>query len=347
MEKSYMIKGKINSNQQSGEELQEKNLCKRRLQSQEGLCVEGLCKKYRRFQLRDVSLDIPPGSILGLLGRNGAGKTTTIKILSGHTSKSSGKIQIGGVDMNREPVQAKSNIGFMIDEHMFFEGRSLWENGIAFGKFYEKFSKAEWRKWLTVCRLKKTAYLNSLSKGERMKFQFAFAMAHHPKVLLLDEPTGNLDPIFRKEFLDILQEVVEEQQMSVLLSSHLTSDLEQVADRVALMEQGEILYTDSMEHMKSRFCLVKGSPEEGRRIKEGNYPEVVGIQAGRVGFEAMLDLEIYKDLKKIKMETGNPGEWIRDNNETYLQNIFPELLQEEIDLSKWMYYMTKGEYNHG
>lgn len=324
-------------------------------QSREGLRVEGLGKKYRRFQLKNVSFEIPPGSILGLLGRNGAGKTTAIKILAGHTSKSSGKIRIDGGDMDREPVQVKANIGFMIDEPMFFEKRSLWENGVAFGKFYDRFTEAEWKKWLAICRLPKSVYLDTLSKGERMKFQFAFAMAHHPKVLLLDEPTGNLDPIFRKEFLDILQDVVEEQQISVLLSSHLTGDLEQVADRVALMEQGEILYTDSMEQMRSRYCLVKGSPEEGRRIKEADYPEVVGIQISRVGFEAMLDLEMGKtqkryhnpEKKEVSLEGKSSGEGIEKPYRTELQKDFPELLQEEMELSDWMYYMTKRERDHG
>ena len=101
-----------------------------------------------------------------------------------------------------------------------------------------------------------------------MKFQFAFAMAHQPRVLLLDEPTGNLDPVFRREFLELLSEVVEEQKISVLLSSHLTSDLERVADQVALLDQGELLYTGSMEKLQSRFCLVKGEPQAGKRIRE-------------------------------------------------------------------------------
>lgn len=324
-------------------------------QFREGLRVEGLCKKYRRFQLKNVSFEIPPGSILGLLGRNGAGKTTAIKILAGHTAKNGGKIWIDGCDMDREPIRVKSNIGFMIEEPMFFERRSLWENGVAFGRFYESFTESEWKKWLAVCRLQKSAYLEALSKGEQMKFQFAFAMAHHPKVLLLDEPTGNLDPVFRKEFLEILQEVVEEQQISVLLSSHLTSDLEQAADRVALLEQGEILYTDSMEQMKSRYCLVKGSPEDGRKIKEGNYPEVIGIQVSHVGFEAMLDLEMGQEQKRyqnpekkeISAEYRMPREGIEKQYRTDLQKDFPELLQEEIDLSRWMYYMTKGGRNHG
>lgn len=238
------------------------------MMSRQGLRTEGLSKKYRGFWLSNISLEIPPGNILGLLGRNGAGKTTTIKLLSGHTKKTAGSIWVQGMNMERNPIQARSQIGLMLDEPMFFETKSLWENGIAFGRFYQEFTEKQWKKWLSVCGLQSSSWLGLLSKGERMKFQFAFAMAHRARVLLLDEPTGNLDAVFRKEFLNILQEAVEEEQISVLLSSHLTSDLEKVADSIALLEQGELLYTGSMENMISRYRLIKGSQEEGRVLRE-------------------------------------------------------------------------------
>ena len=294
------------------------------MEQNKGLTAEGICKKYRHFQLKDVSFFIPPGSIMGLLGKNGAGKTTTIKILAGYAQKNSGKIRIDDINMEKEPVKAKSEIGFVIDESMFFEKRTLWENGIAFGRFYQNFTEAEWKKWLAICNLSASTHLESLSKGERTKFQFAFAMAHHPKVLLLDEPTGNLDPIFRKEFLEILLEMVEKEQISVLYSSHITSDLEKIADRISLIEKGKILYTDSMEHMMNRYCMVKGSPEEGEKIEKRNYPEVTGMRITPVGFEAMLDLK--------KCQEPGAGSIKQD---------FPRLQQEEVDLEKWMYYILQ------
>lgn len=285
-----------------------------------GLKTEGLSKKYRNFQLRDISLEVPAGSTLGLLGRNGAGKTTAIKLISGHTKKSGGKIWIAQKDMDKEPIAAREQIGLILDEPMFFETKSLWENGKAFGRFYSGFQEASFRNWLSVCRLNRSDWLGMLSKGDRMKFQFAFAVSHHPRVLLLDEPTGNLDPVFRKEFLNIVQEVVEEEQIGVLFSSHLTSDLEQIADVVALLEQGELLYAESMEKLKSRYCLLKGDPQTGKKLKISAEPGIIGIQVSRVGFEAMADLE---------------------NVSENLQNMMETIMQEEIDLSKWMYYMTK------
>lgn len=304
--------------------------------SHKGLRVDKLSKKYRRFQLKDISFEIPAGSILGLLGRNGAGKTTTIKILSGHTGKSSGTIWVNGTDMGKELVSAQSQIGFVLEEPMFLETKSLWENGKIFGRFYPEFTEERWKEWLSICNLPKSEWLGMLSKGQRVKFQFAFAMAHRPRILLLDEPTGNLDPVFRKEFLDILQEVVEKEQISVLLSSHLTSDLEKVADQIALLEQGELIYADSMESLLSRYCIIKGGPEEGRKLQAENRSEIIGIEVSKVGFEAMLDKEklspsqaggSYGNLNDIRGCLGKGGH---------------EILCEEIELSKWMYYMIKG-----
>ncbi len=288
-----------------------------------GLVAQGIAKKYKGFALRDVSFRIPPGSITGLLGRNGAGKTTVMRILAGHTRKDGGKIWADGMDLKREREAALAKIGFVIEGRMFFEKKSLWENGQAFGDFYPGFTEKSWKGWLRACHLQADARLDALSKGERSKFQFAFAMAHHPKVLLLDEPTGNLDPVFRKEFLDLLLETVEREQISVLYSSHLTADLERIADQIVLLEQGSVLYADSMDRLTARYCLVKGGPEEGRRIKEGNYPEAVGVQVTRVGFEAMLDLE--------KEKSGGPS----------ILEDFPGLRQEEADLEKWMCYMLQ------
>lgn len=303
-----------------------KGACTGQMLPPQGLKAEGLSKKYRGFQLRNISFEIPPGNILGLLGRNGAGKTTTIKLLAGHTKKTAGNIWVEGINMERNPIQAKSLIGLMLDEPMFFETKSLWENGVAFGRFYPKFTEKDWKKWLSVCGLQSSSWLGLLSKGERMKFQFAFAMAHHPRVLLLDEPTGNLDAVFRKEFLDILQEAVEEEQISVLFSSHLTSDLERVADSVALLEQGELLYADSMENMTSRYRFIKGSREEGKALREEKEPGVVGMQVTKVGFEAILDMEEISQRLAEKVK---------------------EIRQEETDLDKWMYYMTKRGKYHG
>ncbi|MCI8484189.1 MAG: ABC transporter ATP-binding protein [Lachnospiraceae bacterium] len=294
----------------------------------EGLKVENLSKKYRNFQLGQVNFAIPPGNILGLLGQNGSGKTTTIKILAGHTKKNQGRIWINGVSLEKHPIQAKAQIGFMLEGPMFFENKSLWENGKAFGRFYPNFTEKNWRKWLSVCKLQPSSWLGLLSQGERMKFQFAFAMAHCPKVLLLDEPTGNLDPVFRREFLDILQEVVEEEQISVVFSTHLTSDLERIADQIVLLDQGRMLYADTIEHMQERYCLVKGGPKEGRDLKERGEPGIVGIQISQVGYEAMVDLNQSSDDFRNK---------IQQTDYEY----------ETIDLSKWMYYMTKGGNNCG
>ncbi len=303
-----------------------------------GLKVEGLSKKRRWFCLKDISFEVPPGSILGLLGRNGSGKTTIMKLLAGHTTRSHGNIFVNHVDMGKDLVLAQSQIGFVLDAPMFLEAKSLWENGRIFGRFYPEFTEKGWKTWLSACGLQKSDLLGQLSKGDRVKFQFAFAMSHHPKVLLLDEPTGNLDPVSRKEFLNMLLEVVENGQISVLFSSHLTTDLEQVADQVALLDQGEILYSSSMGQLFSRYCLIKGGPREGERIQARHYPEIVGMKVTQVGFEALLDKGKLPKRSGNSLANATPG-W-----QAELGN---QVVYEETDLSRWMYYMVKGGGRHG
>lgn len=134
----------------------------------------------------------------------------------------------------------------------------------------------------------------------------------------------------------MLQEAVEEEQLSVLFSSHLTSDLEQVADRIALIEQGEILYTDSVEHLLSRYCRIKGSPEMGRKLRDENYPEIVGIQVSSVGFDALLDRQQIPENRKdlYDRKYGLARDWLKETESG--------ILCEDTDLSWWMYHMTKG-----
>jgi len=215
--------------------------------------VKGLTKKYRSFTLKDVSFSLEPGYILGLTGRNGAGKTTLISQLIHSESATAGNVIIGGIDAKAEPVKAKQEIGVLMEEQPFLYNMTLEMNGSMLGAFYERFDMEKFHAYLKRFELYPDRVYGNLSRGMRMKFQLAFALAHSPKLLLMDEATGGLDVVFRREFYYMLQEAVEQEMVSVIISTHVTEDLDKVADYVAFIEGGRMKFFETKEDLCERY----------------------------------------------------------------------------------------------
>jgi len=211
--------------------------------------VKGLGKKYFSFELKDVSFSLEPGYILGLTGRNGAGKTTLIKQLIHPETASSGSVIINGIDAKADPLAAKQEIGVLMEEQPFLTDVTLELNGVLLGAFYERFDMEKFHEYLKRFELSRETTYRNLSRGMRMKFQLAFALAHSPKLLLMDEATGGLDVVFRREFYYLLQEAVEKELVSVIISTHVTEDLDKVADYVAFIEGGCMKFYESKEEL--------------------------------------------------------------------------------------------------
>lgn len=220
------------------------------------LRVENLCWSSSGFQLSDINISLEKGYFMGLVGKNGSGKSTLIRNLLGFHKKKSGKIYIDGIDTDKNPLVAKEKIGFIVDDQPFLMNLSIEENGKYFGAFYSRYTETVFQYWLKRLELGSTRKVGSLSKGEQIKLQLAFALAHNPSLLILDEPTGNLDSVFRREFIYILQDMIAREEVSVLLATHLTSDLDKVADYVALMEEGRITEFLSMEQVREEILEI-------------------------------------------------------------------------------------------
>lgn len=222
------------------------------------LKVRHLSLQRGDFSLKDISFDVPKGYITGLVGKNGSGKTTLMKAVCNLHEKEQGSIWISEYDNCVQEVKAKNHIGIVIPECTFFEDKSLITNGELLGLLYENFSMERFIGYLVKFGLKKeknsSSYLlSALSAGQRIRFQLAFALAHEPKLLLLDEPTANLDPAFRVEFLELLQEVIEEGKIGVLMSTHLTSDLDKIGDYIVLMNNGQVLACQTKEELLDAY----------------------------------------------------------------------------------------------
>lgn len=279
--------------------------------------VEGLCKKYRGFQLQNVSFGLEAGYILGLIGRNGAGKTTLMKLIQNVVVPNAGTVRINGYDYKKNEVEAKNEIGFIM-EHPFFDQISLEKNAALFGRYYKKYDKSIVEDYLQRFGLDPKQDYGKLSKGMQTKFQLSFALAHQAKLLIMDEPTGGLDPIFRREFLSILQEVAEEHGVAIIISTHITSDLDKIADYIALIDDGELIFYMTKEELMDEYWMVKGSRELLKNIPNSAF---ISIRKRNQGFEALTN-------KKQQCES-------------YCQET-DQVLFERATIEDIMYFINKG-----
>lgn len=213
---------------------------------------ENIVKKYKDFLLKSVSLTIKPGYLTGLIGVNGSGKTTLINIIAGLDTDFEGKVNINGIDIKKNTSEAKQEIGLISEKLSFFMDKTAYENGVLLGEYFNNWSMEDYYIWLDKMNIPKRQPLYQFSKGMKMKFQVSFAMAHSPKFLLLDEPTAGFDPVFRKDFLNMLQDILN-QDIGILMSTHITSDLDKIADYIILLDNGEIKINDTKEALEDNF----------------------------------------------------------------------------------------------
>lgn len=199
--------------------------------------VTGTAKK---FHLEDINFSLPKGYIMGLAGKNGSGKTTLIRYIVHPEQMYTGTIRIAGKDIRENHVEMMNKIGFVSEENQFLKERSAYQNAEILGMLYEDWDNTIFQDALRKMELPGSRVVGKMSRGELMKFQMAFAMAHKPALYLLDEVTVGMDPVFRIDFFKILHEVIETEQASVLMTSHLQTEMEQKMDYVGILEKGRL-----------------------------------------------------------------------------------------------------------
>lgn len=241
-------------------------------------------KTYQDFSLRNINLALKPGYIMGFIGPNGAGKSTTIKLIMGLIKKDAGEIKIFGMDQSRHELAVKERIGFVYDENFFYEELTIEEMKNMVRAFYSKWDEALFQRYLKEFELPKNRRIKELSKGMKMKFSLAVALSHDADLLIMDEPTSGLDPLVRRELLEILQTFIQNEQKSVFFSTHITSDLEKIADYITIINHGQILLSTTKDELLDEYCLVKGSKE---LLNEINRKHLVAVKEHRFGFEAL------------------------------------------------------------
>ena len=224
------------------------------------ICIRGLCKHYEDFSLENLDLTVPTGTIVGFVGENGAGKTTTLKAIFGAIRTDGGSIEVlGCTDPNRLD---KSQIGVVMEDSFFYETLTPRQVNSIMKSLQPGWDSAEFARLLNDYQLPEKKLIKDMSKGMRMKFRLATALAHKPKLLILDEATSGLDPVVRGEVLDYLRDYIQDESHSVLMSSHITSDLEKVADSIAYLHKGRLLFQMDRDELLEKYGVLRCSPEQ-------------------------------------------------------------------------------------
>ena len=234
--------------------------------------IKNLIKRYdSNFQLGELSLDIPSGEIIGLIGENGAGKTTLIKSILGILQVNKGEIKIFGNDTIKNAAKIKEDIGVVLDNTFFPEILNAKDIDSIMKSIYQSWDSKLYYDYLKNFDIPVNSIIKKLSKGMRKKLEIATALAHHPKLLILDEPTSGLDPVVRNEVLDIFLKFIADDEHTILFSTHITSDLEHIADEIVFIDKGKVLINKTRDEILDNYGILKCNLDEFIKIDKSDY----------------------------------------------------------------------------
>ncbi|NNU74938.1 ABC transporter ATP-binding protein [Clostridium estertheticum] len=254
--------------------------------------IKNLNKSYKDFTLDNLTFNVERGSIMGFIGPNGSGKSTTIKLIMNLIKKNSGDINIFGLDNIKHNKEIKQKIGFVYDENYFYEELNIIEMKNILRPFYKSWNDTLFEKYIKEFELPKKNKIKNLSKGMKMKFSLALALCHNAELIIMDEPTSGLDPVFRSELIDILYNVIQDENVSIFFSTHITTDLEKIADYITFINKGKLVFSRTKDEIIENYGMVKGSKD---LLDNDIRREFVSIKENSFGFEALT-----KDITKAR-----------------------------------------------
>ena len=262
------------------------------------LRVSDLGKSYAKadgtgFRLHQVTMDLPMGYIMGLIGPNGAGKSTLIRLLLNMTRRDSGEISILSRDPLSQEEEVKADLGVVFDSIYFPEAWKVKAVEPVMAPMYPSWNSDRYQDYLRRFGLQENRKIGKLSRGMQMKLMLAVALSHDARLLILDEPTSGLDILARDELMDILLDYIGDGRHSVLFSTHITTDLERVADFVTYINRGSVFYTGPKDELMEAFQIVRGGPDD---LAGAQMPHLMGLQRSATGFEALVPAEHLKDF---------------------------------------------------
>ncbi|MBP3596923.1 MAG: ABC transporter ATP-binding protein [Clostridia bacterium] len=248
--------------------------------------IKNLCKKYNGFELKNININLPKGMIMGLIGENGAGKTTTIKSILNILNDYTGEIKIFNLDNKQNDKQIKEDIAVVLDDSFLSEYLTPKDINKIMKNIYKNWDENLYFKYIEKFNLPKDKISKEYSSGMKMKLKIATALSHKPKLLILDEPTSGLDPVARNEILDIFKDFIQDKEHGILLSSHITSDLEYLADYITFISEGEIIFTKAREELLGNYGIAKCSKGEFENLDKKDY---IKYKQNRYEYEILVE----------------------------------------------------------
>ena len=279
--------------------------------------ITGLRKKYEKgFELGSLQFSVMSGTIAGLIGENGAGKTTLLKILLGISHADEGEIRILGKDFKAHEAEIKEEIGVVLDDMFFSEVLTPDDIGKTMADIFHSWDDKLFEGYLEEFDLPAKKPMKTFSKGMRKKLEIAAALSHRPKLLILDEPTNGLDPVVRNEILDIFQAFVSDEEHTILLSTHITTDLEHIADQIIFLDRGKKVMDESRDEIMDEYGILRCDKDFLNKLDDG---DIIRYQIHPYSCEVLV-----RGRKRMQMR-------------------YPECVVDRITLENLMMLMTKGE----
>lgn len=278
--------------------------------------ISGLCKSYGDFALDHIDLTLPGGSIMGLIGENGAGKTTTIKCILNLIRRDAGTIALMGYDNIAQEQQAKAEVGVVLDECFFHDTLRPRDLHAILSRVYKTWDRDLYGSYLKKFQLPEGKFIKEFSRGMKMKLSLAAALAHHPKLLILDEATAGLDSVVRDEILDEFLNFIQDEDHAILISSHITSDLEKVADYITYLHQGRVVLSEAKDVIQDNYGRLACTAQQLSTIQP---EDLVRVRKGSYGCEALV------------------------SDRAVFRKKYPQLMVEPISLEDIMLFIGKGE----
>ena len=279
--------------------------------------IKNLRKNLGNFSLKIDDLKIPEGFVTGFIGPNGSGKTTTIKLIMNMINKDQGTIKIWGKGYEVNNLTIKEKIGYVGEFSGYLQEAKIGKIKESISLFYKNWDEKLYEKYMNKFNLNEDKAYKDLSKGQQKKFEIVMAMSHHPKLIIMDEPTANLDPLVRNEVLEILQERIEEDNATVFFSTHITSDLDKIGDYIVFIYKGAIFLSDTKDNILENHIIVKGKKE---LLDDETKKIFISIDENTFGFKGLV------------------------NNKNKAYEIFgEEVLYDKSNLEDILIYYTRGE----